>query len=152
MQLKSLLLATILPLSITLAACTGGTSAQSEAVKARTDTMKNWKDAKDAMESMIEAPDTFDAETFKEEAQFLAENSTTPWRHFSDENEVGGANTTVWSDPEGFRAAAENFEQTTAELNSVAQTATSAEEVQPAFSAMGQSCKSCHESFKAPSN
>lgn len=152
MQIKSLLLATLLPLSITLAACSGGTTAadDSEAVTARQDIMKNWKDAKDSMESLLESPEAFDAEKFKAESSFLAEDASGAWQHFSDETQVGGANTTVWSDAEGFRAAAEEFEQTTAELNTAAQTATSPEQLQAAFSAVGQSCKSCHEGFKAP--
>ena len=41
-------------------------------VKARQDTMKSWGDAMGIMGDMAEAPDTFDAEVFKEQAAFLA--------------------------------------------------------------------------------
>lgn len=150
MQIKSLLLATLLPLSLTLAACNSSNTASSDAIEAREDTMKNWKDAKDSMESLLETPDAFDAEKFKSEAQFLADDASKPWQYFADENEVGGATPAVWSDTEGFQAAATHFEEATAELNSLAQNNASVDELQAAFTEVGQSCKSCHETFKAP--
>ena len=45
-------------------------------------------------------------------------------------------------------AEAEKFQQATAELNAAAQTATSIDDVMPAFGQVGQSCKSCHTDFR----
>uniref|UniRef100_A5WCH2 Cytochrome c, class II n=1 Tax=Psychrobacter sp. (strain PRwf-1) TaxID=349106 RepID=A5WCH2_PSYWF len=147
MPIKSLMLATLLPLSLALSACnSGGVSSD---VSARQDTMKNWKDTKDSMESMIKSPQSFDAAKFKEDTQFLADDALTPWQHFQDKAAVGGANTTVWSNPEGFTAAAEKFKQAATNLNTVAQSANTADQVQPAFNELGESCKSCHQEFKA---
>ena len=117
-------------------------------VKARQDSMKSWGDAMGVMGDMAEAPDTFDAEIFKEQAAFLAEDAATPWSHFENQEAAGNATEAVWSNVDGFRAEAENFQQATAELNAAAQTATSMDDVMPAFGQVGQSCKSCHTDFK----
>ncbi|MGP5791623.1 c-type cytochrome [Psychrobacter celer] len=117
-------------------------------VKARQDSMKSWGDAMGVMGDMAEAPDTFDAEIFKEQAAFLAEDAATPWSHFENQEAAGNATEAVWSNADGFRAEAENFQQATAELNAAAQTATSMDDVMPAFGQVGQSCKSCHTDFK----
>ncbi|MGP5060209.1 c-type cytochrome [Psychrobacter celer] len=137
---------------ITLMAAALGLSACSTSVdpdvKARQDSMKSWGDAMGIMGDMAEAPDTFDAEIFKEQAAFLAEDAATPWSHFENQEAAGNATEAVWSNVDGFRAEAENFQQATAELNAAAQTATSMDDVMPAFGQVGQSCKSCHTDFK----
>ncbi|MDV2859576.1 cytochrome c [Psychrobacter sp. CAM01] len=137
---------------ITLMAAALGLSACSTSVdpdvKARQDSMKSWGDAMGVMGDMAEAPDTFDAEVFKEQAAFLAEDAATPWSHFENQEAAGNATEAVWSNVDGFRAEAENFQQATAELNAAAQTATSIDDVMPAFGQVGQSCKSCHTDFK----
>ncbi|MGP5360321.1 c-type cytochrome [Psychrobacter celer] len=137
---------------ITLMAAALGLSACSTSVdpdvKARQDSMKSWGDAMGIMGDMAEAPDTFDAEIFKEQAAFLAEDAATPWSHFENQEAAGNATEAVWSNVDGFRAEAENFQQATAELNAAAQTATSIDDVMPAFGQVGQSCKSCHTDFR----
>ncbi|MGO2884039.1 MAG: c-type cytochrome [Psychrobacter celer] len=137
---------------ITLMAAALGLSACSTSVdpdvKARQDSMKSWGDAMGIMGDMAEAPDTFDAEIFKEQAAFLAEDAATPWSHFENQEAAGNATEAVWSNVDGFRAEAENFQQATAELNAAAQTATSMDDVMPAFGQVGQSCKSCHTDFR----
>ena len=118
-------------------------------VKARQDIMKDYGDAMGIMGDMAEAPDTFDAEIFKEQAAFLAEDAATPWSHFENQEAAGNATEAVWSNADGFRAEADNFQKVTAELNAAAQTATSVEDVQPALGEVGASCKSCHTEFRA---
>jgi cytochrome c556 len=100
------------------------------------------------MGDMAEAPDTFDAEVFKEQAAFLAKDSASPWSHFENQKATGNATEAVWSDVNGFRTKADNFQKATTELNTVAQTATSMDQVLPAFGQVGESCKSCHTDFK----
>ena len=73
-------------------------------VKARQDSMKSWGDAMGIMGDMAEAPDTFDAEIFKEQAAFLAEDAATPWSHFENQEAAGNATEAVWSNADGFRA------------------------------------------------
>ena len=111
--------------------------------------MKSWGDAMGIMGDMAEAPDTFDAAVFKEQASFLAEDAANPWSHFENQEAMGNATEAVWSNADGFSAEADNFQKVTAELNAAAQSATSVEDVQPAFGEVGASCKSCHTEFRA---
>lgn len=145
-SLKSILGITLMAAALGLTACS---SPADPDIKARQDSMKSWSDATGIMGDMIKAPDTFDAEVFKEQAAFLAEDADKPWSHFENQEAVGNATDAVWSNVEKFRAEADNFQKVTANLNTVAQTATTAEDVQPAFKEVGASCKSCHTDFRA---
>ncbi|CAN6959532.1 MULTISPECIES: c-type cytochrome [Psychrobacter] len=145
-SLKSIFGITLMAAALGITACS--TPADPD-VKARQDSMKSWGDATGIMGDMVKAPDTFDAEVFKEQAAFLAEDASKPWSHFENQEAVGNATDAVWSNVEEFRAEADNFQKVTADLNTVAQTATTVEDVQPAFKEVGASCKSCHTDFRA---
>lgn len=142
---KSIVGVTLIAAALGLTACSTPVDPD---VKARQDTMKSWGDAMGIMGDMAEAPDTFDAEVFKEQAAFLAKDSANPWSHFENQEAMGNATEAVWSNADGFSAEADNFQKVTAELNAAAQSATSVEDVQPAFGEVGASCKSCHTDFK----
>ncbi|WP_350561218.1 cytochrome c [Psychrobacter sp. CAL346-MNA-CIBAN-0220] len=144
-SLKSILGITLMTAALGLTACSGPTNPD---VKARQDIMKSYGDAMGVMGDMVKAPDMFDAEVVKEQAAFLADASKNPWRHFEDTEAVGNAKEAVWSNNEAFIAESEKFQKVTAELNTVAQTATSVEDIKPDFGAVGKSCKSCHTDFK----
>ncbi|TXD96992.1 cytochrome c [Psychrobacter frigidicola] len=141
---KSIFGITIMAAVLGLAACTP----THPDVKARQDIMKNYGDAAKIMGGMVKEPDTFDADVFKEQAAFLATESKNPWSHFEDTEAVGNAKPEVWSNNANFLAESENFQKVTAELNTVAQTATTVEDIKPAFGAVGKSCKSCHDDFQ----
>ena len=143
---KSIVGVTLIAAALGLTACSTPVDPD---VKARQDTMKSWGDAMGIMGDMAEAPDTFDAEVFKEQAAFLAKDSANPWSHFENQEATGNATEAVWSNADGFSAEADNFQKVTAELNAAAQSATSVEDVQPAFGEVGASCKSCHTEFRA---
>ena len=78
----------------------------------------------------------------------MAKDSASPWSHFENQKATGNATEAVWNNVNGFRTKADNFQKATAELNTVAQTATSMDQVLPAFGQVGESCKSCHTDFK----
>ena len=143
---KSIVGVTLIAAALGLTACS--TSVDPD-VKARQDSMKSWGDAMGVMGDMVKAPDTFDAAVFKEQASFLAEDAANPWSHFENQEAMGNATEAVWSTADGFSAEADNFQKVTAELNAAAQSATSVEDVQPAFGEVGASCKSCHTEFRA---
>ena len=143
-SLKSLIGLTLMTAVLGLTACTP----THPDVKARQDIMKNYGDASKMMGDMVKAPDTFDIEVFREQAAFLDNESKTPWSHFEDTEAVGNAKPEVWSDNAGFVRATEDFQKAAAELNTVAQNATTLAEVKPAFGAVGKSCKSCHDDYK----
>ena len=145
MQIKSLLVAITLPLTLVLTACSGGSNPD---VSARQDVMKDWKDAMSVMGGMAKAPETFDLAKFQENAKFLAESANKPWAHFADKNQLGEATDAVWVNATEFKAETENFQKVTAELNTKAQNATTLEEILPALKPVGDSCQSCHEDFR----
>lgn len=143
-SVKSIFGIALMSAALGLTAC----SAPNPDVKARQDIMKNYGDAMKVMGGMVKEPDTFDAAEFKEQAAFLAEESKNPWSHFEDAEATGNATEAVWSNIDGFRSESENFQQVTAELNTVAQMATTADDIKPAFGQVGESCKSCHEEYQ----
>ena len=145
MQIKSLLVAITLPLTLVLTACSGGSNPD---VSARQDVMKDWKDAMSVMGGMAKAPETFDLAKFQENAKFLAESANKPWAHFADKIQLGEATDAVWVNATDFKAETENFQKVTAELNTTAQNATTLEEILPALKPVGDSCQSCHEDFR----
>lgn len=144
-SLKSILGITLMTAALGLTACS---SPDSPDIKARQDSMKSWGDAMGVMGDMAEAPETFDAEVFREQASYLASDAATPWTHFEDSEALGNATSAVWSNNDDFTAKAAQFKQATAELNAAAQTATGIEEVLPALGAVGESCKSCHTDYR----
>ncbi|AMT95912.1 MULTISPECIES: c-type cytochrome [Psychrobacter] len=148
-SLKSVISITLMTAALGLTACSSPTDTD---VKTRQDSMKSWGDAMGVMGDMVKAPDTFDAAVFKEQAAFLAEDSSTPWSHFENQDAAGNATEAVWSNADGFSAESDNFQKVTAELSAAAQTATSVDDVAPAFSEVGASCKSCHTEFRAKAN
>ena len=148
-SLKSVMSMALMAAVLGLTACSSPTDTD---VKTRQDSMKSWGDAMGVMGDMVKAPDTFDAAVFKEQAAFLAEDSSTPWSHFENQDAAGNATEAVWSNADGFTAEADNFQTVTAELNAAAQTATSVEDVTAAFGKVGASCQSCHTEFRAKAN
>lgn len=145
---KSVVALALISAAVGLSACSQSASPD---VEARENIMKDWGNAVGIMGDMIEAPDTFDAAKFQEQAAYLADSADSPWTHFQDENAVGGAMETVWSDADGFSSKVDNFKQATDALNQAAQGASSAADVQPAFAEVGASCKACHTDYRAES-
>ncbi len=146
---KTIFGTTMVAAALMLSACSGTTNPD---VKARQDIMKNYGDAMGIMGGMAKEPETFNAEVFKEQAAYIAGAAASPWSHFDDPEAVGKAKPAVWSNKEDFMAKAESYQQATAELNTVAQSATSLDEVMPAFSEVGASCKSCHTDYQVKDN
>ena len=145
-SLKSFFSITLMAVALGLTACSG--AGDDPDIKARQDSMKSWGDAMGVMGDMVKAPDTFDAAVFKEQASFLAEDAANPWSHFENQEAMGNATEAVWSNADGFRAEADDFQKATANLNAAAQNATSVDQVLPALGQVGDSCKSCHTDFK----
>lgn len=145
-SLKSLFAMTLIGAALGLSACSTPVDPD---IKIRQDIMKNYGDAMGIMGGMAKEPATFDAEVFKTQAAYLAEDAASPWGHFGNSESVGKSTPAIWSNADDFRAEAENFQKVTAELNTTAQAATSIDQVLPAFGPVGDSCKSCHTNYKA---
>lgn len=140
--------------AFTLSACGGDKAdtntqgAQTDSVKARQDLMKDWRAANDIMKGMMEKPDTFDAATFKEQAEFINKGNDVMWSHFADQNAKGKSQDAVWTDAQGFSAKKDEFMTASANLAAQAGSAKSASDVEQAFGKMAESCGSCHKVYK----
>lgn len=150
--MKSLKSLGLITLSIfTLTACgekTPAASGSSTDVKARQDLMQDWRGANDILKGMMENPSSFDAATFKEQAEFISAGTTQMWTHFGDANAKGEAQDAVWSDAAGFKAKQDEFNAAAQNLVAVAANAKTADEVNAAFGAMAEGCGSCHKVYK----
>lgn len=112
---------------------------------AREDIMKSWGKASKAMGGMVKNPSTFNAGTFKAEADKLNQD---PWGHFGAGTEGGESKPTVWSDSATFQQEIDKFKKASSALITAAGTATSVDGVKAQFGDVGASCKSCHDKFK----
>lgn len=146
---------TFVALTLVLSACSNNSTsttaespANSDAVKVRQDLMQDWRGSMDILKGMQENPANFNADLAKEQANFLAESSTTMWGHFADANAKGGSQDTVWSNPTGFQTAADNFKTAVTALQAASQNATELKDIDSAIGAVGESCGSCHKDFK----
>ncbi len=146
---KSLICITLTALALT--ACSsnkGDTSVNADSVKARQDLMQDWRGANDIMKGMMEKPDTFDAASFKEQAEFIKNSNADMWGHFADANAKGESQDAVWSDAAGFAAAKDKFSVAVINLAEAANNAKVAGDVEQAFGAVAESCGSCHKAYK----
>lgn len=118
-------------------------------IENRTKLMKDWRQANEGMKAMIENPATFDAATFKERADFIANTTTTMWTYFDGETAKGGdAQDAIWADAAGFKAETEKFTAAANALAAAAATATSTADVEALYGEMASSCGSCHKIYK----
>lgn len=110
--------------------------------------MKDWGAASEIIKGMVEDPSRFDSAVLQEQTKFLADSSSQMWTHFANEANKGKSQDAVWTDAAGFKAAADKFNAAVANLNTVAQTAQSADDIGAALGQVGESCGSCHKVFK----
>lgn len=138
--------------ALALSACGGDkaeqASAQTDSVKARQDLMQDWRGANDIMKGMMENPATFDANAFKEQAEFINKGHETMWGHFADQNAKGKSQDAVWTDAQGFSAKKDEFMTATANLVAQASSAKTASDVEQAFGKVAEGCGSCHKVYK----
>lgn len=127
----------------------GTSAANNPQLEERNKLMKDWRQANEGMKAMMENPDTFDAATFKERADFIADSNAAMWTHFEGDAAKGGdAKDEVWTDAEGFRAKTEEFTASINALSAAAATATTAADVEAQYGQMASNCGSCHKAYK----
>lgn len=76
----------------------------------------------------------------------LAELSTIADTLFPEGSEAGDALPEIWQNPDDFAAKLDDFETAAADLKDAVD---SGGDVGSAFQALGQSCKSCHDDYRA---
>lgn len=145
-----------LPLAATLlalTACGGNTApAQPKGVisEDRTAAFKSMMPEFTRMGKMVKDEEPYDVEKFKQAAAAFAESSKKPFTLFeSDPQGNGRALPAIWTDPAKFKAEEEKFAAAVEKLNAAAQTG-KLDEIKAAYGETGASCKSCHDSFRAP--
>lgn len=140
-------------ITLLLSACGGSgipSQPKGEISENRTAAFKSMMPEFTRMGKMVKDEEPYDVEKFKQAAAVFAESSKKPFTLFeSDPQGNGRALPAVWSDAAKFKAEEENFAAAVEKLNTAAQTG-KLDEIKAAYSETGSSCKSCHDSFRAP--
>lgn len=101
-----------------------------------------------SMGKTVKGETEFDAEQFKTAAQKFAENARRPFAHFQNDPEGNGAaRPAIWQKTAEFKAEQDAFLAAVDELNAKAR-AGDFEGIKAAYGKVGESCKSCHGSFR----
>ncbi|MDO5070802.1 MAG: cytochrome c [Neisseria zoodegmatis] len=149
-----------------LAACGGQNNAQAPAdadkapaaatspsakasVEQREQLMEGFKKQMGAMAKMVKGEAPFDAAAFQKAADELDANAGKPWEHYTPESakEESEAKPEIWSKPDEFKKEINKFTTAAAALKTAAASG-KLDDVKKPFGEVGQSCKSCHDSFR----
>lgn len=132
------------------ATASGSALSPKEAVKEREKLMESFKKDAGTMGKMVKGETPYDAAAFQAAADNLAANADKPWAHYTPEsaNEESEAKPEVWSKPDEFKQAIEKFTAAAAALKTAAASG-KLDDVKKPFGDVGQSCKSCHDTFRA---
>lgn len=102
------------------------------------------------MRKMVNGDEAFDAEKFKQAAQKFTEEARIPFKSFQNDPQGNGdALPNIWTNPEEFQAEQKRFLTAVDALNQAAQTG-QLDKIKPAFGSAASSCKSCHDTYRAP--
>jgi cytochrome c556 len=99
--------------------------------------------------AMAQGKVPFDAKAAAENAQLAALMAPLPFTAFGEGTDKGDtrAKPEVWSQGDKFKAAATKMQEAIAKLNAATKTGDLGT-IKAAFGGVGQSCKSCHDSFR----
>lgn len=139
-----------------LTACQSDTAnkiTESASVTQRQDVMKNWKDSKDVILEVVadeKKPMQERLAKIKEHSRYLSDTSTTVWDNFGSSEERGDAKPTVWEDVYEWKGEIQTFQEAVKDFNDMvnAEEEPKQEQLAQKFTAVENSCKSCHAEFK----
>ena len=97
--------------------------------------------------AMVKGDVPYNKDELAKNAAIVTTLAPLPWQAFGPGTEGGKARSDVWSDNAKFKAAAEKMQLAAVNLNTAAQSG-DMESIKKAFSAQGQTCKTCHDDFK----
>jgi cytochrome c556 len=91
----------------------------------------------------------FDAKTVTADAELLNTISALPWVAFVDGTDKGDtrAKSEVWSERAKFDATSQKLRDEVAKLNAAAKSG-NLDQIKAAVGTVGETCKSCHDSFR----
>lgn len=118
-------------------------------VEQREQLMEGFKKQMGAMAKMVKGEAPFDAAAFQQAADALDADAGKPWEHYTPESakEESDAKPEIWSKPDEFKKEIDKFTTAAAALK-VAAASGKLDDVKKPFGEVGQSCKSCHDSFR----
>jgi len=101
--------------------------------------------------AMVNGRVPFDAKAMAENAAVLEAVIQLPFAAFIDGTDKGNtrAKPEIWRERDKFNAAAAKAQEEVAKLNVAAKTG-NLEQIKPAFGAVGQACKACHDDYQKP--
>jgi cytochrome c556 len=99
--------------------------------------------------AVVKGAQPYDKAAVEKDAAILEMLSKLPWSAFppGSDTEHSKAKPEVWKEQDKFKAAAEKMEGEVVKLSTAAKSG-DLTAVKTAFGAVGQSCKSCHDSFR----
>jgi len=139
--------------------CLGLFAASAQAVdnpiEVRKAAFKKFKENFGGMKKMLDGKITFTPEGFAAFAKGLQDASDSQWHAIdqrfpagSDKGDKTEAKADIWNDWDGFKSAAQKNQDAVAVLVTAAGGADQGA-LKQAFGGVGQTCKGCHEKFKA---
>lgn len=93
----------------------------------------------------------FDAKAAADNADLVATLSKLPFTAFVEGSDKGlptRAKPEIWKEPAKFKEAADKFQAEAAKLDAAAK-AGNLDQIKAAVGAVGQSCKACHDNYRA---
>jgi cytochrome c556 len=129
-----------------------GEGGHAKAIDYRNSVMTVFKWNMGAMGAVLKGDKPYERESFKRQAQDLATAAhldlLAGFPEGSDEGEDTEARSDIWMDWEGFQARYSDLKNATRELAETAAGSGGLEAIGPKFSAVGKTCKGCHDAFK----
>lgn len=101
--------------------------------------------------AMLKGDKPFNVDDVRASAAIIDFASKLPWEAFVPGSEQGGntkAKAEVWKEGDKFKQHAEKLQAATAKLSEAAKSGNQ-DQVKAAFGNVGQSCKACHDNFRA---
>ncbi|MDR3324064.1 MAG: cytochrome c [Zoogloeaceae bacterium] len=91
----------------------------------------------------------YEAESFLKYAQELEQKEASPWAFFGPETDYPPSKSTpaVWEKPDAFAAERGGFETAVHQLLAAAESR-ELTQIQPAYQAVQEHCRSCHKAFR----
>lgn len=100
--------------------------------------------------AVVKGEKPFNAAEVQASAAVIEFASRLPWEAFVPGSDQGQtkAKPDIWKEPARFKQASEKMQSEVAKLSAAAKTGDLAQ-IKTAFGAAGQSCKACHDDFRA---
>lgn len=97
--------------------------------------------------AVVKGEKPFDKNEVAASASIIEKVSHLPWEAFGKGTEGGRAKNEIWSEMDKFKASADKNIKAISELDKAAKSG-NLDAIKKAFGEVGQSCKTCHDSYR----